>query len=128
MKKYDKNIQGQTLITLLFFVIITITITTAAVIMIIIDTKATSTYEDATLAYYVAESGAENAILRLLRDPNYIGETLPVGSGSATILVTGGSSKTITSTGTLGNFTRKIQVQVQYTDNILSINSWNDIP
>lgn len=125
--KIIKNTKGQALVTLLIFVIITITVTAASVTLTILNSTANSNLEQAELTYYIAESGAENAVLRLLRNPNYTGEVLPVGNGSATIQVTGATSKVVNSEGNLGNFSRKIQLQIQYTNNILSITSWKEI-
>lgn len=119
---------GQTLLTLLFFMVIAISITTAAVIMIMTNSLSTTRLEEGTTAYYIAESGVENALIRLLRDPSYTGETLPVGLGSTVISVTNnGGVYTITSTGTGGNFTRKIQAVASYTNNVLTISSWVEI-
>ena len=92
------NQKGQALITLLVFTIVAITITSAAVIIIFTNSIGTSKLEQGTNAYYVAESGAENALLRLLRDPNYSGEILPVDDASVEISVANtGSTYTITS-------------------------------
>lgn len=120
--------QGQTLITLLFFMVIAISITTAGVIMIMTNSLSSTRLEQGTEDYYIAESGVENALIRLLRDPTYTGETLTVGSGSAAVTVTNNSGTyTITSLGSMGNFTRKIQAVVSYTNNILNVTSWSEI-
>lgn len=121
------NESGQTLITLLFFMMISITVISTAVILIIVNSRSTTKMEQGTIAYAVASGGAENAILRLLRDPNYTGEVLSVGEGTATITVTGTDPKTITSTGQSGNYLKRIEVVVGYTNNILSVSSWREI-
>lgn len=128
MKTIFNSNKGQALITLLIFVIISVIITSAAVIIIAINTRGAFELEQGTLVYYIAESGAENALLRLLRNPSYTGEVLTVGDGTATILVTVTDPKTITVTGTVGNFSRKVQVVAGYTDNILTVNSWKEVP
>jgi hypothetical protein len=79
------------------------------------------------IAFQVAESGAENAIIRLLRDPNYTGETLTVGTGTAVITVTGTTTKTIISSGTNGSYLRKVQIVVGYVNNVLTISSWEEV-
>src|SRR5476649_2444851 len=110
MKKISYSRQkGQALITLLFFVIIAVTITTGAAIVVMTNTLNETRLQQSTLAYSVAESGSEN---RLLRNPNYTGETLTVGSGTATITVTGGGANPyiITSKGQVGNYIRTVQV------------------
>ena len=118
--------KGQTLVLLLVFIAIAITITSAAVVMIINSTQASSSFEQSILAYQLAESGAENAILRLLRDPTYTQETLTIGDGTATIEVTGSDPKTIQSTGRLGDFARTVVVTAQDMDGILTVVSWQE--
>lgn len=124
MKFFKK---GQTLVTLLIFMVIGITITTAAVMMAITNSQNVTKFQEGMIAFQVAESGAENAIIRLLRDPNYTGETLTVGTGTAVITVTGTTTKTITSSGTNGSYLRKVQIVVGYVNNVLTISSWQEV-
>lgn len=118
--------KGQALITLLIFVVVALTVTATATVLFVSNSQATTKLEVGLNALDIAESGAENALIRLLRDSTYTGETLPVGSGTATITVTGTNPKTITSTGRMGNFTRIIQVVVSYSS-ILTVTSWKEI-
>lgn len=104
-----------------------VVITSAAVVMIIVNSQAASKFSLGQDAYGIAESGAENAILRLVRNPSYVGETLTVGSGTATITVTGSSTKTIVSEGVRGSFRRKIQVVGSYVNNIFTPTTWTEI-
>lgn len=119
--------RGQALVILLVFMAIAVTVTTAAVVMMIIGSTAASKYELSQVAYMTAESGAENAMLRLLRDPNYTGETLTIGSATATITVTGTDPKTITSTGVSTGFSRQVKVIAGYANGILTVTSWSEI-
>lgn len=118
---------GQVLVILLFFMVITIMITTASVTLIILNSQGASRSEQGEMTWEIAESGAENALLRLLRDPNYQGETLTVGDGTATITVTGTDPLTITSVGKLNTFSRTVRVVAGYTNFILSLQSWNEV-
>ncbi len=120
---------GQALITLLFFMIIAITITAAATTVTMVNSLSTSSLEQANAAYSASEAGAENALLRLLRDPNYtgIGDTASIDQASIVVQVTGTNIKIATSTAQIGNFIRKIQVQADYTNNILTVLSWKEI-
>ena len=116
--------KGQTIILLLVFMTITVTLTTATVIMSIINSVGNTKLQQGVSAYTVAESGIENALLPVLRDPNYTGETLPVGpTGTATIQVSNG---VIISTGKVGNFVKRIQVTFTL-DKKLTISSWKQI-
>lgn len=119
--------KGQVLISLLFFVVIAMTILSAAIAVMMITSISTAKMEQGLSAYTIAEGGAENALLRLLRDPNYAGETLSIGNGYATITINGTDPKTIISIGREGNFERTIEVIVTYTDNILTVTSWKEI-
>ena len=120
--------KGQALVTLLVFTIVAITITSAAVVIILTNSIGTSKLEQGTNAYYSAESGAENALLRLLRDPNYTGETLPVDDATVLISVSNvGSTYTVTSDATLGNFLRSIEVTATVVNNILTVDSWKEV-
>lgn len=119
--------KGQALINLIFFTVIATTITTAAVIMIYINSISGARLQEGTIAFQIAQSGAETALLRLLRDPSYTGETVSVGSGNAVITVTGTSPYVITSTGTKGNFIKKVEIQATYENNLLSVISRKEI-
>ncbi len=123
-KTYQK---GQALITLLFFMVIAITITTASVIILFITISSATKFEQGTRSYYIAESGIENALLRLLRDPTYNGETMSVDDGTATITVSGTSPYVITSIGEVGNFQRTLRAEADYTNGVLSVNEWREI-
>ena len=73
--------RGQALLTLLFFAIVGTTITSAAIVMILVNSLSGSKQQEGQIAYDIAQSGAENGLLRLIRNPTYTGETLPVGRG-----------------------------------------------
>lgn len=116
---------GQALVTLLFFMIISITVITATVAVLYANVAAVGSQEQGVYAYYIAESGANEGLLRLIRDPSFGGGTINVGSGTATISVTNG---TITSTGKYDTAVRKIQVQTSYDlQNGLQVLSWTEI-
>lgn len=129
MKKYiSKQFQkGSSLITVLVFSVVAISIATTAVAIMINLSQATMRIEGNVIAKQTAESGIENALLRLLRDPSYTGETLMVGNGSVAITVTGSSTKTITSVATINSHTKTIQVVATFTDGIMTVTSWNEI-
>ncbi|OGK20152.1 hypothetical protein A3C23_01465 [Candidatus Roizmanbacteria bacterium RIFCSPHIGHO2_02_FULL_37_13b] len=120
--------KGQALITLLIFILIAITISSSSMIILLLNSQGIQKNQQGTIALHIAESGVENALLRLLRNPNYTGEEdLPVGEGNVTITVSGSPDKTIISTGKTGNFIRKIRVITSYHDNALSVDSWKEI-
>lgn len=119
-----KSQKGNALITLLFFMAISLAIITGVVVVVLNNATSTSSVDQGTTAYYIAETGAENALLRLIRDPSYAGETMNVDGGSVVIVVNSG---TITSTATFSNTIRKVQIQTSNTNNQLNITSWKEI-
>jgi type II secretory pathway component PulK len=120
--------EGQVVLTVVVLMFTMIMITTAATLATITNTKSAYAYEQGNRAYALAETGAENAILRLLRDPTYTGETLTVDDGSAVITVTGtGTTRTVQSRATILNFTRTVQVGISYNSSILTVTSWREV-
>lgn len=120
--------RGQMLVMLLIYMVIALMITTAAITMLYITSQSVEKINQGSTTFDVAESGAETAMIKLLRDPDYSGETLQIGNGQATITVSGtGSARTIISDGVKGTFRRKIRVDVDYSNNILQVLSWKEI-
>ena len=115
---------GYTVVTLLFFMAISLVVITGIVIIVLNNVLSASSFEQGTSAYYAAETGAENALIRLLRDPNYSGETLPIDGASVAIEVGNGM---VTSTATIDNSVRKIQLNYVYNNNVLTVVSWKEI-
>jgi hypothetical protein len=122
-----KTRSGQALVTLLVFISIALIITSTSIMVMIDTTRDSTAMELSTQAYFMAESGAENALIKLLRNPNYAGETLTVGSGVVTITVTGVSPKTVTSTAAFSGYVRKISVQTDYAGGIMTVSSWREL-
>lgn len=127
MKNIKCNQKGQALITLLFFMVIALLVTTASIVIMFTNSGSANILQQSDNSYYIAESGMENAILRLLRNPNYIGETLSIGDGNATIQVTGINPYTIISVGKEGNFKHTIQASANYTNDVLSVSNWKEL-
>lgn len=124
----QKNRHGQTLVLLLIFILVAITIATTSVSILISNAQSIRESSQSMEAYYAAEAGIENAVLQLLRNPEYTGETLYItDSVNAVIVVTKDSQYEIISTGTSGIFSRIIQANVNYTNNVLSVTSWKEL-
>ncbi|MDQ5900763.1 MAG: hypothetical protein QG600_341 [Patescibacteria group bacterium] len=123
----SNNYSGQTLVLLLVFVVIAMLITTAVLTMTTINSGATDKVYQGTTALDIAESGAETAMIKIIRDPSYSGETVAIGNGEAVITVTGSNPKIITSKGDLNNFSRRVEVTVDFTNNIATVTSWKEI-
>lgn len=118
---------GYMLTALLVFLVVIIVITTTSV-MVSVSSLRSETYFDAgSEALAAADSGAENAILRLLRDPTYSGETLPVGNSQVVITVVGSAPQIVTAVADSGSFERTVQVQLQRVDGMLQVISWKEL-
>lgn len=131
MKKTKKRAEtqaGQSLILLLVFVVMAIAITTAAAIIVGINSASATNYTIGFAVKQMAESGAEKALLALLRDPNYSGETFSIDSGIVTATVSGSPVLTIDSTAQYLGFSKRIQVLATYTDSVLEVLSWKETP
>src|SRR3989338_5488704 len=131
---YDlRSKSGQALVILLVFVATATIITAAAVTVTIINARATGKLAQGQEALAIAETGAENEILKLLRNPTYSGSLISepafsVGNDSATVTINGPLPNiTITSTGTIGTFVRKIQVQGTFANDKFTLTSWQEI-
>jgi hypothetical protein len=121
---YMQKKHGQALVVLLFYMVIAITITTTAVALSISNSMTTMQEEEGNHVLEVAESGAENAILRLLRNVNFTNETISAGDGIAAATVSGITTKTVISKGTIGTMSRIVQVTLTFHNGIMSIASW----
>ena len=127
LRARDDTKRGQALVALLVFVIMAITITSASVSLMIVSSGAASVVEGGARALAIAESGAENALIRALRNPTtYTGETLTVGDGRATVVVSGTNPKTIVSRAEEGSYVRTVEVTLQLASGIWGITSWRE--
>jgi Tfp pilus assembly protein PilX len=122
-----KNQSGQTLVTLIIIVVMTLVVSTALVVLVINNSKSSSRISQSIQALATAESGAENAILKLLRDPTYSGETMTFGEHTAVVTVHDNGNKVITSEGTAGNFKKTIRVEISFIGGVLEVISWNEV-
>lgn len=127
MKKTNlKNTKGQALILLLVFTTVGIITASSAIAISIINSQSANQFEQGQYALSLAETGVENAIIRLLRNPTYSGEVLNIDTSSVTVTVTGAATKTIVAKSQDGNLVRTVQVVGNLT-NTFSITSWQEI-
>lgn len=128
---YDNRQSGQTLIALLFFIMVGIIVTSASILALSVNAQAAQKLSQGEVVRQLAETGGENALLQLLRDNNYTGETMTdvggVTGDSVTIAVTGTTVKTISSVASSGDFTRKIEITVSLVNNVLTVTSWKEV-
>ena len=118
---------GQALVVLLFYMIIAITLSTTAVAVVLANSLSVTRSEQGAHALEIAEAGAENALIRLIRNTDYAGESLTIDGGSATATVSGTGVKTVTSVGVVGGFTRTIQVIATVTNGVINVTAWQEL-
>ncbi len=129
--KNIKTESGQALVMLLFFIMIGITITTAAIFIIAGNSLSATNVNEGEIARAMAETGAEKALLSVLRG-NYIKEgttqeNIPLTGGEANITITStNGTATIDSVGTAGNYIKKVRVTVTK-DGMMEVTSWKEV-
>jgi hypothetical protein len=126
----DKKQSGQTLVALLFIVLVGIIVTVAATIILGINSIATGKLTQGEIARSLAESGAEDSLIQLLRDKSYAvtNKDIPVDLDKATVTVTQGNPIVIDSIGKSGNFNREIKVTVTFDSNgVLTVGGWKEV-
>ena len=127
IKNLIHNQEGQSLVMLLVFSVMAISVAATAVAIMINSSRSTHITESRTAVMAAAESGIENAIIRLIRDPAYAGETFTLDDNTITITVAGTDTKTIQATADNGLFKHSIQATASYVDNRLTVTSWNTV-
>lgn len=116
---------GQALVTLLFFMIMGITITTTAIIVVLANAAASTANQQGADAYYIAQSGVEEAMLHLIRNPAYKSpETFTVGDGTVSVTI---NNNSILATGSAQNAVRTIKVSTVYNNNVWTFSSWQEL-
>lgn len=112
---------------MLVFMVMIISITGAAVTMTIINTQTISKQKAGQEALRIADNAAENALLQLLRNSAYNGEIMSFPSGTATISVSGTTTKTITAVGQVGTVQRTVEVTANHPDTTIDVTSWSEL-
>jgi hypothetical protein len=125
--KLTKTQGGSALVTLLVFVAVGIIVTSAATVVTIVNTQGTSALAVGEKTLKMAESGIEEAHIRLLRDPDYAGGLLTISGGTVTITVLGDSTKTVISEANFGEYYRKLSAQMTFVNNVLTLDSWLEV-
>ena len=118
---------GQALILLTVFVTIGLSVTLMAVTLAIATVSGSSRLEQAALIRQAAESGAENALLRLVRDPTYSGETLTVDDATVTITVSGSSTKVISVVSRRAALVKELQLVGSASDGRITVQFWPEV-
>lgn len=123
MPKRTFNEKGYALIAVLVFVTVAVLIGSAALILNNIAFQSTTARHMHTQSNIAVESGLEEAVLRLLRNPSYSTGTLNIGN-STTIAVSGPiTAKVITIESNVSGLYTKMTVLGHFTNNNFIIDS-----
>lgn len=120
---------GQALVALLIFVMMGLAIAVSASFIVASNSLAATDVQEGNIARQMADSGIETALLGILRNgDSYV--PVPItnlnGGTVAITVTTNGSTKTIDSTATNGNYIKKVEVVVTYSNNVLTEVSWKE--
>jgi len=128
LKKLHSNKSGQILTSVIVFMAFGLSVIALSSVLTIINIQSTAKNSESTKTLSYAEAGAEEAILRLVRDPGYSGGTLLIDDVSVLVVVTGDAvNKTISSTAAYNGFTKKIEAAVSLADSKVSLLSWKQV-
>ena len=130
MKKNPSKIilkSGQALTSLLIIMFVGLVIIATSSALINTSLSSTASLLEANDALVVTESGAEDALLKILRNPSYTGGTLPFDIGQASISVSSTNPFTFVSKGTVGQHQRSIQVIINNNNGIMTLSSWREL-
>jgi hypothetical protein len=123
--------KGQALIILIVAAGLAISVLTTVAITALSLGKNTAKGEAGRAVYYVAESGAEYGILKLMRTPTCSGsDSFTVDQTSVTVTYNpAGSSCVVTATAQKGNIQKKILLEGSYdTNQVFNYCCWQEIP
>lgn len=120
---------GQVLVSILIIMAVAILATGVAVVASSLSRTTGITVASDKLLY-AAESGIDDALIKFLRDPSYDDETISVAGISVNIDVERPSPTEliITSEAAQDNLVRRVEVSAEFVNNILTVNSWKQIP
>ena len=126
--RYGNTERGQTIIALLIFILLGITLTFTATLVVLTNIRTDSAYQNGEIALQDAQTGIENALIRLERDNTYTGETMTLVNGTATITVSGTGTVTIVSVGSYSNMSRTVTATATISGTAVSLTSWSETP
>src|SRR3989344_4698388 len=128
MRKYFKKIKrnrgAAMLISVIFFTFISLAIISGLVAPAVREFRNASVYLNSKKSYFLAESGSEDALYRILNNMAIgASETITLDSNDATTDITdiSGNTKQITSLGDVSNYQRKTSLTLS-TNNGVSFN------
>lgn len=120
--------KGQALIMVILIGIIALIAVVSAATLVVSELKKNTAVSFGVSQYQITYGALENALMRLLRDPNYTGETVTLGSSTCVITVSGSSPKAVEARCSNGTYSRKIGATVTFTGGVMAVSGISEIP
>lgn len=128
-KQHLHRDKGQALIGVLAIIAISTVLVSSLMINSLISADSSLKLRQSSSAITIADSYMQNAFIKLIRDPNYTGETLTLNDGRVIIEITGENPKyiLIKSIGPQNDILRQLSSQVNFDSNgAVSITNWTE--
>lgn len=122
-----KKQQGHILIVVLLLMLVGIFAITMAATLVVTTSQSHGSRLSSSNISSAAESGIENAILNVLRNPAYTGGTFLIDGLTVSTVVVPGTPTVITATATSSGQRHVYEATVDRVDGMLSITSWTQL-
>lgn len=126
-KKLRSFKDGQALIGVLAVIAISTVLVSSLMVNSLISAHSSLKLRQSNAVMGNADSYIQDAIIKIIRDPNYIGETLTLNGSRVIIEVTGENPKNILvkSINSQGDILRRLSLQLSFSnDGAISVNNW----
>lgn len=123
-----RNQQGAALIMVVLIGVIALVAVVSATTLVISELRKNTVTIYGVTQYQITYGALENAFMRLLRNPNYTGETITLADSTCYITVTGDSTKTVEVRCTNGSYVRKTGATVTFADGLMTVSGITELP
>lgn len=120
--------QGQALVVVLVLAVISIIVISASTAITIITAQDAQTVLLAEDLYVAVESGIEEAVISLLREPSYTGGTVTQNDIDVNVVVTGTNPYVIEASAESAGIRRSIQAEGTIVNTVFTLTRWEEIP
>lgn len=126
MKKNKKQ-SGQAMLAVVGLLSVGLLMATTNILIGIIGHDQALAFQQSDQGRCLAEAGAEEASLRLARNPDYSGGQLVIDEKNVNIEVSGDNAKTVVSSVNYFGKIKKVQVTVNISSGLAEITDWQEV-
>ncbi|MFC1727003.1 hypothetical protein ACFL0Y_00600 [Patescibacteria group bacterium] len=119
--------QGQALIPILIILLIILTVGAGSLYLSLGSLLLSSSSSTGEKVLVSVEGAVENGLMRILRNPNYSGESLQVAAMPCTIDISGLNPWTMTAQCDSGQAIRRLQAEVNFIDGEMIVSNLQEI-